>query len=203
MSVVSEEEKPCGYICPSRRTINDDDALVDPSDRTLIVDWMYSIVDGCGLDLTLVAAAMGLVDRFLSKPSRLARRLSWRRAHREAAGRPSFNERSRQSRGGGGAATDGGAEERRDGRGDDGGGGGDEGGDGGGGGRKRRLQGAADQADGDGGDGGGSQRVAGGAAWTGSSNDAGGGNVDGGAGAGVQRARRQRETAAERRARRG
>ena len=73
MSVESEEEKPCDYLCPSRRTINDDDALVDPSDRTLIVDWMYSIVDGCGLDLTLVAAAMGLVDRFLSKPSSLAR----------------------------------------------------------------------------------------------------------------------------------
>ena len=72
MYSMPEEEKPCDYLCPSQSTINDDDALVDASDRTLIVDWMYSIVDGCRLDLALVATAMGLVDRFLSQPSRCA-----------------------------------------------------------------------------------------------------------------------------------
>jgi hypothetical protein len=35
---------------------------------------MYSVVDGCRLDFETVARAMGMVDRFLSKPSRSARR---------------------------------------------------------------------------------------------------------------------------------
>jgi hypothetical protein len=73
MPVMPKEEKPCNYLCPSLSTLDDDDALVDPSDRTLIVDWMYSIVDGCWLELALVATAMGLVDRFLSRPDRRAR----------------------------------------------------------------------------------------------------------------------------------
>ena len=66
MSVMSKEEKASDYLCPSRSTIDDDDNLVAPSDRTLIVDWMYSIVDGCRLDLALVAAAMG--EEYASMP---------------------------------------------------------------------------------------------------------------------------------------
>jgi hypothetical protein len=70
MSLVTKEEKACDYLYPSEST--SDDAFVTQSDRTLIVDWMYSIVDGCQLDLGTVGMAMGMVDRFLSKPSQSA-----------------------------------------------------------------------------------------------------------------------------------
>ena len=124
----------------------------------------------------------GSEERLRARVAGKARQLSPGSAHRGAAGRPSFNERSRQSREGGGAAADGGAEERR-GRGAEGGGDdGEGGGDGGSGGRKRPLQGAAEQADGDG-DGDGEQRAAGGATPAGPSSDAGGGEGTGGRGA--------------------
>jgi len=135
----------------------------------------------------------GSEERLRARVAGKARQLSPGSAHRGAAGRPSFNERSRQSREGGGAAADGGAEERR-GRGAEGGGDdGDGGGGGGGGGRKRPLQGAAEQADGDG-DGDGEQRAAGGATPAGPSSDAGGGEGTGGRGA-----RRRRSTGVKRR----
>lgn len=46
---------------------------VTESDRRALVDWCYSIVDKIELDREVVAATMGLVDRFLSAPGAAAR----------------------------------------------------------------------------------------------------------------------------------
>lgn len=71
MFAMMKEEKSCDYLC--RKRSNDaDNTFVTQSDRTAVVDWIYSIVDTCGFDLGLVAMAMGMVDRFLSKPSIIA-----------------------------------------------------------------------------------------------------------------------------------
>lgn len=43
--------------------------VVTPSDRMMIVDWCYSIIDQVKLNRETVAIAMEMVDRFLSKPS--------------------------------------------------------------------------------------------------------------------------------------
>lgn len=50
----------------------DDTIMITESDRLIIVDWCYSVADTCKLDRETVAVAMEMVDRFLSKPSRLA-----------------------------------------------------------------------------------------------------------------------------------
>ena len=42
---------------------------IGESDRVQIVDWCYSVVDICQFDREIVAIAMGMVDRFLSRPS--------------------------------------------------------------------------------------------------------------------------------------
>ena len=46
---------------------------VNEDDRTKIVDWCYKVVDRCQFERETVAIAMDMVDRFLSKPSDLAR----------------------------------------------------------------------------------------------------------------------------------
>jgi hypothetical protein len=66
------EENARDYLCLRRPRSEDGAAFVTQSDRTAIVDWLYSIVDAYRFDLGLVAVAMGMVDRFLSKPSDLA-----------------------------------------------------------------------------------------------------------------------------------
>jgi hypothetical protein len=40
---------------------------ITPDDRTKIVDWCYEIVDQCRFDRETVAAAMNIVDRFMSR----------------------------------------------------------------------------------------------------------------------------------------
>ena len=136
----------------------------------------------------------GSEERLRARVAGKARQRSPGSAHREATGRPSFHERSRQSREGGGAAADGRAEERRGGGGEGGGGdGSSDDGAGVGGGRKRPLQGAAERADGEG-EGDGEQRAVGGAAPAGSSSDAGGGDGTGGRGT-----RRRRHTGGKKR----
>jgi hypothetical protein len=70
MYVNMNEEKSCDYLCLRRSAC--DDTFVTHSDRTEVVDWMYSIIDACGFDLELVAMSMGMVDRFLSKTSSIA-----------------------------------------------------------------------------------------------------------------------------------
>ena len=65
-----QEEKSRDYLRPSWPVV--DDTFVTQSDRTVIVDWLYSIVDTCQFDHEMVIMAMGMVDRFLSKSSTIA-----------------------------------------------------------------------------------------------------------------------------------
>ena len=46
--------------------------VIDEGDRTKMVDWCYRIVDTCQLEREIVAIAMEMVDRFLSKPSKVS-----------------------------------------------------------------------------------------------------------------------------------
>lgn len=48
------------------------DVQVTESDRATIVGWCHSVVDACRFDREVVASAMGMVDRFLSRPSPVA-----------------------------------------------------------------------------------------------------------------------------------
>lgn len=70
LPIFVQGEKPSDYLNSSEPTLNA--AFVTQSDRTTIVDWMYSVVDDFRLDFETVARAMGMVDRFFSKPSRSA-----------------------------------------------------------------------------------------------------------------------------------
>jgi len=67
-SAMMIEEKPCDYLCESLRPTVDG-SFVTHHHRAEIVDWMYNIVDDYGIDCEIVIMAMGIVDRFLSKPS--------------------------------------------------------------------------------------------------------------------------------------
>jgi len=53
----------------NRDTVCFSGGSLTPSDRTLIVDWCYAIVDECQLDRDGVAVAMNIVDRFMNNPS--------------------------------------------------------------------------------------------------------------------------------------
>mmetsp|Transcript_24771 Transcript_24771/g.59733 ORF Transcript_24771/g.59733 Transcript_24771/m.59733 type:complete len:315 (+) Transcript_24771:140-1084(+) len=50
-----------------------DNIIVIESDRLKIVDWCYAIIDQCNFDRETVAIAVDIIDRFLSKPSVIAR----------------------------------------------------------------------------------------------------------------------------------
>jgi hypothetical protein len=64
--------KPCDYLGAQRPAVNA--ARVTERDRTVLVDWLYGFIAKFPFDRDTVAAAMGLVDRFLSGTSRRARR---------------------------------------------------------------------------------------------------------------------------------
>jgi len=66
-----KEEKSRDYLSPSR-TSTVDGNLVTESDRRTVVDLMFSIVRKSPFDIDMVVVAMGMVDRFLSKPSNIA-----------------------------------------------------------------------------------------------------------------------------------
>jgi len=59
----------CDYL---HQSLDSDESLITASDRLQIVDWCYSATDHCNLNRETVAIAMGMVDRFLSKPSPIA-----------------------------------------------------------------------------------------------------------------------------------
>lgn len=68
--------KSCDYLRKSGSSEQHgvDAPKVNEADRTKIVDWCYSVIDQCQFERETVAIAMEMVDRFLSKPSDLARR---------------------------------------------------------------------------------------------------------------------------------
>ena len=56
--------KCSGYLDPREPTI------ISADDRMTVVDWCYGVVDHCQLSREVVAVAMGMVDRYLSMPSK-------------------------------------------------------------------------------------------------------------------------------------
>jgi hypothetical protein len=68
LSVMIQKERAAmykctGYLDPYEPTI------ITADDRMKVVDWCYGVVDHCQLSREVVAAAMDMVDRYLSMPS--------------------------------------------------------------------------------------------------------------------------------------
>ncbi len=79
IAVMLRKEKACYKKCdylknsssPEQREV--DAIKVNEADRTKIVDWFFSVIDQLQFKRETVAISMEMVDRFLSKPSDLAR----------------------------------------------------------------------------------------------------------------------------------
>ena len=64
--------RSCNYLHPQSSSSPVNLRVVDEEVRTKMVDWCYSFVDTCQFERKSVAMAMEMVDRFLSKSSKVS-----------------------------------------------------------------------------------------------------------------------------------